>query len=68
MSNEKVPSTAGLVQNDVRKNFLKLPAPTTVRGHAGPGAVVRILTGGPSVLAGLQDGSGGGLLAHTTAG
>lgn len=40
---------------------------TTVRGHAGRGAVVRALTWGPSVQAGLQDDSGGALSPRTTA-
>lgn len=40
---------------------------TTVRCHAGRGAVVRALTWGPSILAGLQDNSGGALSPRTTA-
>lgn len=41
---------------------------TTLRCNACPGAIICILTRVPTILAGLQDFSGGGLPAHTTAG
>lgn len=46
--------------------FRRFPL-TTVRCHAGRGAVVGALTWGPSILAGLQDNSGGALSPRTTA-
>lgn len=47
---------------------LHMFTPTTVRCNAGPSSVTWIFTRDPTILAGMQDYSKGGLLAHTTAG
>lgn len=41
---------------------------TTLRCNACSGLMICVLTRVPTILAGLQDFSGGGLPAHTTAG